>query len=351
MFHDLPPAPVPKEFAKASLPAYTIEPPDILLIDAVRVIPRNPRIEPLDAVLIQFPAEPMVEDKEIPVELALGDIFPVDVEGNVNLGINYGSVRIAGLTVAEARTAIANRLMQKIRKEVVERRQVVVELAETRGAQQIRGEHLVRPDGTVGLGTYGSVPVAGMTLDEAKKAIEAHLGNFLVNPEISIDVLGYNSKVYYVITNFGLGQLGSRVYRLPITGNETVLDAFGEIWTGRPGVTVGGGDIVLPAGYKKRIWIARPVPEEVGGCQILPVDWDAIVECGDTRTNYQLFPGDRLFVRADPFICFDNAVAKVTAPFERIFGFILLGNAAVRTLQLSSDDFGNTSGGFGGAGF
>src|SRR6516225_1003029 len=35
-------SPIPRELAKVSMPEYVIEPPDILLIDAVRVIPLPP---------------------------------------------------------------------------------------------------------------------------------------------------------------------------------------------------------------------------------------------------------------------------------------------------------------------
>src|SRR5262249_56912683 len=101
------------------------------------------------------------------------------------------------------------------------------ELTQFRGMQQIRGEHLVRPDGTVSLGIYGSVPVAGLTLMEAKLTIEAYLTQYLEKPEISVDVAGYNSHVYYVIFD-GAGY-GEHVFRLPVTGKETVRDAIGQV--------------------------------------------------------------------------------------------------------------------------
>ena len=48
------PADVPRELDKASLPAYAVEPPDILVIEALRMVPRGPyRIEPLDTLVIQ----------------------------------------------------------------------------------------------------------------------------------------------------------------------------------------------------------------------------------------------------------------------------------------------------------
>src|SRR5262245_59285495 len=46
----------PRELTKVSLPDYVIEPPDILLIDAIRLVPLPPyKVEPLDALLITVP--------------------------------------------------------------------------------------------------------------------------------------------------------------------------------------------------------------------------------------------------------------------------------------------------------
>src|SRR5207249_1145275 len=134
-----------------------------------------------------------------------------------------------------------------------------VVLAESRAMQQIKGEHLVRPDGTVSLGTYGYVPVDGLTIQEAKVAIEAHLSNYLVRPEVAVDVGGFNSRVFYVITDGG--GAGEQVARLPSTGKETVLDAVG---------LVGG---LSPVSSKRHIWLARPAPSDTGCNQELPVDW------------------------------------------------------------------------------
>ncbi|MER3415696.1 MAG: ABC transporter substrate-binding protein [Gemmataceae bacterium] len=198
--------------------------------------------------------------------------------------------------------------------------------------QQVSGEHLVRPDGTIHLGMYGSVYVAGLTLDEVKKAVERQLSKYVKDPQVVVDVLAYNSKVYYVITD-GAGY-GEQVFRLPATGNETVLDAISQV----------GG---LPAvASKKRIWIARPSPSDLGCDQILPVDWEAITQGGSTATNYQILPGDRIYVHSDHMIRFDTWVAKMVTPFERMFGFTLLGHGTIQNLRK-----GGGSSGFGGAGF
>jgi polysaccharide biosynthesis/export protein len=180
---------------------------------------------------------------------------------------------------------------------------------------------LVRPDGSISLGLNGSVRVAGMTLDQAAATIEQYLITAnLKNPKVSVDVYAYNSKVYYVITD-GAG-FGEQVYRLPFTGNETVLDAVSQI----------GG---LPAVASKHdVFLARPVPPDKGcGETVLPIDWQAVTKCAAAATNYQVLPGDRIYVCSDPLVAFDGALSKVIAPIERMFGVTLLGGTTISRLQ------------------
>ena len=310
---------VPRELDKVTLPPYVIEPPDTLIIDAIRVVPLPPyHIEPLDQLVIQATGVLLAEP--------IGALYPVDPDGTVNLGVTYGKPKVSGMTMEQAETAIENHL-KKLKQ--FKEPKVSVALGASRGIQMVRGEHLVRPDGTVSLGTYGEVRVAGLTLPEAKKAIEQQLWKYLSEPEISLDVVGYNSKVYYVVIN--LAGAGMQIIRLPITGNETVLDALGLI-NGLP-----------PIASKDRIWLARPSPAHSSCDQVLPVDLRAITECAATATNYQLLPGDRLFVQADPLIAADNVLAKVLAPVERILGVTLLGSSTVHSVAVK---LGTTGSGF-----
>ena len=47
-------SPVPREFDMVSLPAYVIEPPDILFVQAVKIVPKPPhKLEPFDAILVR----------------------------------------------------------------------------------------------------------------------------------------------------------------------------------------------------------------------------------------------------------------------------------------------------------
>jgi protein involved in polysaccharide export with SLBB domain len=296
----LPDSPVPRELDMVSLPPYIIEAPDILMINAVKIVPKPPHhLEPFDGILVKvdnaFADQPIY------------DAFVVDPEGKIDLGPTYGRVSVVGLTIDEAQDAVRRHLSA-----ILEDPQVSVSLGFSAGAQQIVGEHLVGPDGRVNLGTYGSVYVQGMTIEEARQTIEQQLSNFLDKPQVVVDIFAYNSKKYYVITQ-GAG-LGDNVVDLPVTGNETVMDAISRI----------GG---ISQVSSTNIWIARPAPNDVACEQILPVNWEEISRGGITATNYQLFPGDRLYIAEDPYVKFDSLVAKYTRPFERLFGFVSLGTA------------------------
>src|SRR4029079_12102516 len=269
---------VPRELRKTSLAEYVIEPPDVLSIEAISLLPREPyKLRPLDVVSIvvsgvsdegnitgQYSVQPNGAIQIIPP----GDASP--------LASKLGPVPAAGRTVEEIQKELLDALTPHFKEP-----QVWVTLAQMGAQQQIVGEHLVAPDGKVNLGTYGRVRLVGLTIEQARGAIEAHLGQYLENPQIAVDVLGYNSKVYYVVTQ-GAG-LGDHVVILPAKGNETVLDAIGEIQG-------------LNSNQSTRMWIARPGKNDCNGDQILPVDWPAVTQRGDTTTNYQLMPGDRLFV-------------------------------------------------------
>jgi polysaccharide export outer membrane protein len=298
---------LPRELAKVSMAPYVIEPPDILLIDAIRVVPLPPyKISPLDGLFIQ-------STNTLPTEPISG-VFSVEPDGIVNLGASYGSVPVVDMSLVEAQAAIEERL-----KKILKEPKVTVSLAQSRANQQIRGEHLVCQDGSVNLGLYGSVYVAGKTLAEAKADIEERLAKHLYKPEVSVDVFAYNSKVYYIVTD-GAGN-GEQVIRIPTTGNETVLDAISQV-NGLPAVA-----------SKTGVWVARPTPTGQVPYQKLPVDWNGITRSGLTATNYQVMPGDRIYVMAQPIIAADTYLGRYIAPIERITGFSLLFNSTIRNFK------------------
>jgi polysaccharide biosynthesis/export protein len=237
-----------------------------------------------------------------------------------------------------------------------------VEVLETLPGRPITGERLVRPDGTITLGFYGDVYVAGLTTSEIKEKIVIHLRKFLNdevlglveaqydeadpskppkmvpmqpskdpakqlppdeafqwavknNDRVFVDVAAYNSKVYYV-----LGDVAAPG-RLPITGNETVLDA----------IEYAGG--IAPTGAPQNIRLVRPAPPGACCAQVLPVNIAAITQVGDTTTNYQLMPGDRLFVYRDPIVRTTVFLDRLAAPFNTVLNSILQYSFTARSVK------------------
>ncbi len=300
---------LPRELQKVSMPEYVVEPPDILRIELLRVAPTpDYKVEAQDALFVQitYPAQ----TEPFAVEALVGP------DGRINLGTTFGGViKVSGLTVAEVRDAVEKQAFAAN----VKSPKAQVSLLLSRSLSQIRGEYLVRPDGTVGLGTYGSVRLVGQTLTQAKATVERHLARALVAPEIFVDVAAYNSKIFYVI--YDGGGRGQQVARLPITGNDTVLDAVSQLFG------------LSPVSSQYHMWVARPTPAADCREMILPVDWLGITRSANTGTNYQLMPGDRLYVRANPLIETDNWLAMFLSPIERVFGVSLLGQTAIQTLK------------------
>ena len=77
----------------------------------------------------------------------------------------------------------------------------------------------------------------------------------------------------------------------------------------------------------------RPAPGHIGCDQVMPVDWVAITKGGSTTTNYQILPGDRIFVAEDHLIAFDTGLGKLLAPAEHVLGFTLLGTQTVQAVN------------------
>jgi polysaccharide biosynthesis/export protein len=304
-----------RELSMVSLPAYKVEPPDILMIELLRMVPLPPyRIDTYD--VLQIRAIGTLLDQPI------DGFFLVEGEGIVTLGPAYGRVHVAGMTVEEAAAAITARLSLTLSKPSVS-----VQLARTAGTPPVTGEYLVGPDGTVNLRQYGTLHVAGKTITEIRTELNKHLSQFFDSPDASVEVRQFNSKVFYVITEGG--GLGDNIRRVPITGNDTVMDALSSI-NGLSQVS------------STTVWVARPAPGGFGCQQILPVDYEAITKGASAATNYQIMPGDRVFVATDNLIATNTFLGKMTAPVERLLGIVSLGTSAARSWETLGREYNRT---------
>jgi protein involved in polysaccharide export with SLBB domain len=155
---------------------------------------------------------------------------------------------------------------------------LLVQAADLDSPVRLPGDQTVLPDGTIHLGKYGRVVVGGKPLDAVEVEIRALIQAKTRDAgDITVRLVNRQSKVFYV-----LGEVhapGSFV----LHGRETVLDA----------IVLAGG--LTDRASHDRILLSRPTPPQSGRV-VLPVCYDDIVQVGDTATNYQIAPGDRIFV-------------------------------------------------------
>lgn len=146
---------------------------------------------------------------------------------------------------------------------------------------RLPGDQPVLPDGTINLGRYGRMMVAGKTLEQIEREVNVLLARDIKDTgPMVVRIVSRESKVFYV-----QGEVNSPG-AFPLRGREAVLDAI---------IAAGG---LTNSANKRGIILSRPTAPD--SCRIvLPVRYNDIVQLGDTTTNYQIRCGDRVFVPSE----------------------------------------------------
>jgi protein involved in polysaccharide export with SLBB domain len=155
---------------------------------------------------------------------------------------------------------------------------LLVQPANLDSPARIPGDQPVLLDGTINLGQYGHLLVAGKTVPEIQSMVQsAVVAQTKDAGYMTVRLVSRVSKVYYV-----LGEVNSPG-SFPLAGRETVLDAL---------MAAGG---LTSNASPENIVLSRP--SKPNCCRtVLPVCYRQIVQLGDTTTNYQIAPGDRIYV-------------------------------------------------------
>ncbi len=155
---------------------------------------------------------------------------------------------------------------------------LLIQPADLDSTVRVPADQPVLPDGAIELGEYGRPIVAGKTVPQIEMEVR-QLVKAKEKKDIAMNVrlVSRQSKVYYV-----LGEVNAPG-SFPLNGRETVLD----------GIMAAGG--LSRQAKEKGIILVRP--SQAQGCrEVMPVCYPQIVQLGDTTTNYQLRPGDRIYV-------------------------------------------------------
>jgi len=155
----------------------------------------------------------------------------------------------------------------------------------------------LRPDGVVTIYLLGDVFAAGKTPTQLASEIEEKILKYYEDVTVQIEVVGFNSKFYYMAGETSMGPK-------PYTGKDTVLDA------------------VLRGGIPRSAWpkytvVLRPNEEE----QLISrmtIDFREMIEEGNLRYNAVLEEGDIVFMPINPLAAIGVAIQNILAPVNAV---------------------------------
>lgn len=194
---------------------------------------------------------------------------------------------------------------------------------------EIDGEtQRIQPDGKISLRLLGDVKVVGMTAKEIAAKLEVLLSRYYSDPKVSVRVVAYDSKKYYVY-----GQ-ASNVGPRPFTGHDTLLDAV-----------VRSGTNFLS--WTSRVKVIRPAHDDTP-VRTLEIDVDRMVKSGDWTHNILLEPNDMVYIPPTPMAWMGLRVREVVYPFAPAAQAYTLP-AQVQSLQHVYDGNNDNQAFYGGA--
>jgi protein involved in polysaccharide export with SLBB domain len=160
---------------------------------------------------------------------------------------------------------------------------------------EIDGEaQRIQPDGKINLRLLGEVKIVGMTAKEIAAKLEVLLSRYYVDPKVSVRVVAYASKKYYVIGQ--VASLGPRIY----TGRDTLMDAVLEA----------GVDFLS---WTSRVKVIRPSRDGTEPLT-LRVDVNRMIETGDWSKNILLEPEDVVYVPPTPVAWVGQRIRELLYP-------------------------------------
>ena len=170
---------------------------------------------------------------------------------------------------------------------------LVIEPNDFNSPIRLQSDQTVPQDGVIELGEYGRIAVTGLSTEEIQQLVQERIaaretvrrkGQIgLAAHRQNTDPDGENAPDYGITVRLvNMGEVNAPG-SYPLVGAETVLDA----------VIAAGG--LSDRANEHQIILTRP---QLDGQprQILPVCYKQILQLGDVSTNYQLQPGDRVYV-------------------------------------------------------
>ena len=180
---------------------------------------------------------------------------------------------------------------------------------------------IVTTDGCIGMVLAGQLKVAGMTLDEASRAIEKKLADYIRNPKVGISPLEIRSETATIsgaINKPGMYTIsqGMRLADLLAIAGGVASRMY-------------DGQILDAADFSKSVFVRNG--------KLLPIDFNKAIENGDPDDNVELRKGDYIFIAAR-----DNSMVYILGDVKISQRRVLMPNMGVLELVSSCGGLNET---------
>ncbi len=166
---------------------------------------------------------------------------------------------------------------------------------------EVSGEYIINKEGKIQYEFVGDVVVAGLTKEQVVELLTQKLSVYIVKPEITFKISGYNSKIVFVV-----GEVGSPGKIFMHGDTITIRDAL-----------LSAGLPLLTASTDNASWFT---PSDSGKVARKKVNVDALLYKGDLRENYVMKPGDTLYLPATFWAKATRAISPILSPVGQAAG-------------------------------
>jgi len=163
------------------------------------------------------------------------------------------------------------------------------------------GQFEINNEGKIQYDFVGDITVEGLTKEEVKNLLTERLSAYIISPDVTIKIVGYNSKVIYVV-----GEVG----------NPGKIFMRGDTITVREALIAAGLPLLTASTRRVRLI----TPSESGKAFQKDVNVYELLYNGDLRENFVMKPGDTLYIPATVMAKAMRVISPVTQPIGAAAG-------------------------------
>lgn len=162
---------------------------------------------------------------------------------------------------------------------------------------EVSGQFIINSEGKIQYEFIGDIKVEGLKKGAVKELLTNRLSEYIISPDVTVKIIGYNSKIVYVI---GEVRAPGKIYMRgdTITVREALVQAGLPLLTGK----ISQSRLITPS--------------DTGKVEKKMVNIQKLLYEGDLRENLIMNPGDTLYVPPTMMTKAMRVIQPVAAPIN-----------------------------------